>query len=598
MLIRPRAQIRDLSSSGLYGATTVENLAALKALVSRPESVLVKTGQAAGVWQWVLASATTADDALVVTPTSGVAGRYKRIYDGEVWAEWFGALGDDSTDNATAIAAAVTALGPYSSGTVTDGGLLRFGPGIFRVGSTIDITQKHGLVLAGAGPLATEIKGTGDFKVIKFEGATSADVTNKVGIRDLTIRGAGKTNVSAHGISTKWTNRCFVENVMLFGCRNAMNLYHNWQFKLDNVHPHGSGGDQNYNGFYLGESTLTDIDNAVIANACTTQSCENVGFRIINGQGSKFTNCEAGSSAYGWYIGDPTTGTVLCQWLHLVNCLGDTCTTQNWLFKRGSATAMSEIIATGTWTGSSSGAGIQIENGTDININGVISITTQTEAVKIVSGTRITVADVSARQYNNANAGHAAVKLEDSSSCVVMGVNEFSTNTRSSVTETGTSDGNVLMGLSGQPTTVGDASTFFGAIGIYGFQHKRTGDSAIAVIGGAGNAAYIGLGTEADPLATNINRGTTGRINFNTGGATRAYVGNGVGASEFLFGVDLPLLVKSYTVATLPTGTAACVAYASNGRKAGEGVGAGTGVLVFKDGTNWIACDTGATVAA
>jgi hypothetical protein len=40
------------------------------------------------------------------------------------------------------------------------------------------------------------------------------------------------------------------------------------------------------------------------------------------------------------------------------------------------------------------------------------------------------------------------------------------------------------------------------------------------------------------------------------------------------------------------------VAFASNGRKNGEGAAAGTGVLVFHDGTAWRACDTGATVAA
>jgi hypothetical protein len=54
----------------------------------------------------------------------------------------------------------------------------------------------------------------------------------------------------------------------------------------------------------------------------------------------------------------------------------------------------------------------------------------------------------------------------------------------------------------------------------------------------------------------------------------------------------------SYTVAGLPAGTAGDIAYASNGRKAGEGAGVGTGVLVFKDGSNWIAVDTGAAVAA
>jgi hypothetical protein len=54
----------------------------------------------------------------------------------------------------------------------------------------------------------------------------------------------------------------------------------------------------------------------------------------------------------------------------------------------------------------------------------------------------------------------------------------------------------------------------------------------------------------------------------------------------------------SYTVAGLPTGAAGRIAYASNGRKNGEGSASGTGVLVFHDGTAWRAVDTGATVAA
>lgn len=56
----------------------------------------------------------------------------------------------------------------------------------------------------------------------------------------------------------------------------------------------------------------------------------------------------------------------------------------------------------------------------------------------------------------------------------------------------------------------------------------------------------------------------------------------------------------SFTVANLPTSSVpeGSIAYASNGRKAGEGAGAGTGVQVFRDATAWRACDTGATVAA
>jgi hypothetical protein len=52
-----------------------------------------------------------------------------------------------------------------------------------------------------------------------------------------------------------------------------------------------------------------------------------------------------------------------------------------------------------------------------------------------------------------------------------------------------------------------------------------------------------------------------------------------------------------YGTSVLPV-QAGSQAFASNGRKAGEGVGAGTGVLVFYDGSNWIACDSGGIVAA
>jgi hypothetical protein len=59
------------------------------------------------------------------------------------------------------------------------------------------------------------------------------------------------------------------------------------------------------------------------------------------------------------------------------------------------------------------------------------------------------------------------------------------------------------------------------------------------------------------------------------------------------------VVAASFTVANLPSGAAVgSWAYATDGRKAGEGAGSGTGVMVFRDASNWIAVDTGATVAA
>ena len=54
-------------------------------------------------------------------------------------------------------------------------------------------------------------------------------------------------------------------------------------------------------------------------------------------------------------------------------------------------------------------------------------------------------------------------------------------------------------------------------------------------------------------------------------------------------------------VGALPAASAAnkgAIVFSPDCRKAAEGVGAGTGNLVFSDGTNWIRVDTGAVAAA
>jgi hypothetical protein len=60
-----------------------------------------------------------------------------------------------------------------------------------------------------------------------------------------------------------------------------------------------------------------------------------------------------------------------------------------------------------------------------------------------------------------------------------------------------------------------------------------------------------------------------------------------------------PPILPSYTVALLPASPGAgAKAFASNGRKPGEGTGAGSGVEIFHDGAHWISVCGGAAVAA
>jgi hypothetical protein len=137
-------------------------------------------------------------------------------------------------------------------------------------------------------------------------------------------------------------------------------------------------------------------------------------------------------------------------------------------------------------------------------------------------------------------------------------------------------------------STSEDGKLFFGVAtgGTLADEVELTGTS-FSPAASDGNA----LGTTA-LMWSDLFLASGGVINANNGNATITH-------SAGLWTFNVPIVHAVYTVATLPgTATAGATAYASDGRKNGEGAGLGTGVVVFGDGTAWRAVDTGATVAA
>lgn len=141
--------IGDVTNDSRY-ASHVTNLAALKALVSRPQTVIMEYYSVAGddgggIFRWEAGSSTTADDGLVVQCTSGAAGRYKRIYSGPINVCWFGITKNSAgaaTANATAIQAAINAA---------DGNPVYFPAGIYYIGSKITSSTPVHIIGAGNG---------------------------------------------------------------------------------------------------------------------------------------------------------------------------------------------------------------------------------------------------------------------------------------------------------------------------------------------------------------------------------------------------------------------------------------------------------------
>ena len=374
----------------------------------------------------------------------------------------FGAVGDGVTDDTAAIQAAIDAGKPYSTSTI-NGRLIYFPPGRYKV-STIDLTACHGVHLLGAGAYATEIFTSGTNQVIKAIGSSSAPL-NKAGVTEMIIRGGGAANASAHGIDIQWGHTCYLENLVFFGCRHALNLAHQFQTYLTSINVHGEGTDQNYIGVFMDVTDLTFIDNAVIANGVMVQSTTGYGFRIINGQGSKFVNCEAGGSPmiHGWYIGDPASGTVKCQWIHFANCLGDSTSSATWLFRQGTASELSQMQLSNCW-GSNGDHGFFFDGARNMVLTGTQGHGSAKSGVTLNSCQEIVLSG-GVFQANNEDAGAAIadVMIQNSLYCIVTGITSNTNVAGKSLIETAGTDGSIIYGnnLFQGATIIGAASRVF-----------------------------------------------------------------------------------------------------------------------------------------
>ena len=332
----------------------------------------------------------------------------------------FGAVGDGVADDTAAIQAAIDSFAPYSAFTA-EGGNIYLPPGRFKLTASLDLTGKHGLALIGSGVLSTEIFASGNYPVISSVN-TSATPWNDGCIRDMTIRGGGNTNANAHGIYTVFTNGCTIENIAIYSCKYGLNLNHSWQFDISNVDAHGGTTDRCDIGVYMGPTTLTNIDNAVTAYNITVKDCITAGFRIVNGQGSKFVSCEAGAMPIGWHIGEPSTGTVLCQWLHVEGCLADSNSTCGWRIAKGSATELSQMQFSNCWSGNSADNLVFIANANDIVFSNWQLVRATNHGIYAENCSKLQWNNFQLLRFNEANTGKQGIYCSGTTRCTFAGI--------------------------------------------------------------------------------------------------------------------------------------------------------------------------------
>jgi len=147
-----------------------------------------------GFWRYDSASTTTADGGTILAIDGGGAGRFFRLYADDIHVEWFGAKGDNSTDDSTAIQAAClcaqTKVQSYQPtldvvGTyIQSVGKVIFQPGkIYKIGTTIALYSGNHWVAwqvifrahasLGSSPMVQATSGGGTYngRFVTIEGA-------------------------------------------------------------------------------------------------------------------------------------------------------------------------------------------------------------------------------------------------------------------------------------------------------------------------------------------------------------------------------------------------------------------------------------------
>lgn len=347
----------------------------------------------------------------------------------------FGVAFDNSTTNTTALQKAVDAMAAIG------GGVIELSAGVAVTG-TID--RPAAVHIVGQGPYQTRLKATTNLNapVIRTIG-NSGNILNRGGVQGVAIVGSGLANTSCYGIREEWTNRSIMRDVHFHGCYIGYYFSNVWQVVLDYVHAHGGGAEQNAIGFYGAEVDPTNQNNAVIANGCLAQDVDEVGFRLINANGSKFTSCEAGGGDYGFYVGNPTAGTEMCRWIHFVNCLGDTNSIHNWYFEKGAASALKQIHLSNCWGGTASaGDNFHFSGASEIVMSTLQAVSAYHSSVRFLNSSRCRITGSSLREWNGAAASHPGLAIDNSTVIGVVNNEIYSPTpgTGKAIIMTGTSD--------------------------------------------------------------------------------------------------------------------------------------------------------------
>ena len=296
----------------------------------------------------------------------------------------YGATGDGSTDDTTAIQDAIDAL-------VDTGGLIWFPAGTYVVSSTLTIYTNH-IMLAGEGPQATVIEcnfADGNILVI---GSTTTNVYQG------RVTGITFTSSVAKigGAAIKVTNahQIYLDYVQFY-----QNMYHCVQFEG------GSYGDgqllyylQNFEVNSGVTGVLIGYDGSLVQDVWISKGiiagCTDSGILIKHGSGIYCDNLDILTCKNG-FVTYPVTG-YNAQAIFCTAVICDTCDNYGFMIGNGGGT-VAEVNLVNCWGSSCGYNGIVVDASTGttsgINLTAFRAINNGQNGVNILGGTKISISN-------------------------------------------------------------------------------------------------------------------------------------------------------------------------------------------------------------
>lgn len=329
----------NLTSGGSFGAVYVEGYTSA-----------ADGGE--GTFIYVASDTTSADNGGTII-VDAANQRWYRDTGGQKWsAVWFGAKGDNATDNTTILNNALTAMG---------NGTLYVPPGTYVVSN--NITLPNGRFIEGAGPGVTNFAvnhATNDIFIL-FGGTSSLTIGSGLSSFSMTAKiartGGRYILLEPNGLS-------IINDFALDGCFTGIETMAIGSFvsngSIRDIVPTSGTGIKITGGndqFY---------DNIVINGPTSGTQCF-AGIAISNNGGSQFTSIDSIQAGYGIVI-NPGTGQSV-KWCNFTDVYCDTCATNPFAMITTGTGIIYGTVLENCWASSGSGVGFLV-NGAGGAIDG------------------------------------------------------------------------------------------------------------------------------------------------------------------------------------------------------------------------------------